>query len=218
MKLKCKIQLKYLSVIFSVAGITLLYFLSTLSQPVMIELCEIPEYEGKQVIVEGIVTEHHVTSYGSHIITLEDDNATTTVFVEEKTNVEYGDKIQATGKVQKYEGDWEIIVGNVRFVTIVQKWQNITIPLWQLAENPTKYDGLNVNVTGFIDAVYDTYFYLVDTEEEHSIIVFYARSGDNVFYPGQKVNVAATFTFDLEDFRYRLIVSEETHGIFTTNG
>lgn len=75
-----KMKLKYFSLIFSIAGIVLLYFLSTLTQPVLIELHEIPEYEGKQVIVEGIVTEHHVTSYGSQIITIANDNVTTTVF------------------------------------------------------------------------------------------------------------------------------------------
>ena len=214
-----KMKLKYFSLIFSIAGIVLLYFLSTLTQPVLIELHEIPEYEGKQVIVEGIVTEHHVTSYGSQIITIANDNVTTTVFVEEKTDVEYGDKIQVTGKVQKYKGDWEIVVSNVRFVNIIQKWQNITFPLWQLAENPTKYVGLNVNVTGRIDTVYDTYFYLVDSEEEHSIIVFYNPSEyNNSFYPGQKVHVAARFTFDEEDFRYKLEVSEEIHNISPSTG
>jgi len=212
-------KLKYFSLMFSIAGIILLYFLSTLTQPVLIELHEIPEYEGKQVIVEGIVTEHHVTSYGSQIITIANDNATTTVFAEGKTDVEYGDKIQVTGKVQKYKGDWEIVVSNVRFVNIIQKWQNITFPLWQLAENPTKYVGLNVNVTGRIDTIYDTYFYLVDSEEEQSIVVFYNPSEyNNSFYPGQKVHVAAKFTFDEEDFRYKLEVSEEIHNISPSTG
>lgn len=206
-------QLKYFSLIFSIAGIALLYFLSTLSQPVMIELYEIPEYEGKQVIVEGIVTEHHTTSYGSQIITIESDNATVIVFAEVETSVEYGDIIQATGKVQKYKGDWEIVVSNERFVKIVQKWSNITFPLWQLAENPAKYDGLNVNVTGLVDMVYDTYFYLIDSEEEHSVIVFYNPSEQVIVYPGQKVNVAARFSFDVEDLRYKLIISEDIHGI-----
>lgn len=211
-------KIKYFSIIFSIVGIIVLYFLSTLSQPVMIELNEIPEYEGKQVIVEGTVMEYHITSYGNQIITIENNNTTTIVFVEEETKAKYGDKIQATGKVQKYKGDWEIVVGDIRFVEIIQHWQNITMPLWQLAENPAKYEGLNINVTGYIDLVYDTYFYLVDMEEEHSIIVFYSHVEQNSIYPGQKVQVAARFMFDIESFRYKLEVSEETHGVFTTTG
>lgn len=213
-----KLQIKYFSLLFSIIGIILLYFLSTLSQPTMIKLSEIPEYEGKQVIVEGTITEHYTTSYGSQIITIEDDNITTTVFVEEIISIEYGDIIQVTGVVQRYKGDWEIVVDNERFVNIVKKWQNITMPLWQLAENPTKYDGLNVNVTGYIDMVYDDYFYLIDSDDEYSIIVYYTFQQYSDLYPGQKVNVAARFTFDVGDFRYKLEVSEETHGIFTAGG
>lgn len=82
----------------------------------MIELHEIPEYEGKQVIVEGIVTEHRITTYGGQIIeikNLDSENISKTiVFVEGETSVEYGDRIQATGTVQKYKDEWEIVVNN----------------------------------------------------------------------------------------------------------
>ena len=206
-------QLKHYSLLFSIVGIALLYFLSTLTQPIVIELSEISEYEDKQVTVEGIVTEHHITSYESQIIKIASNNATAIVFVEGTSDVEYGDKIQVTGKVQKYEGDWEIVVGNERFVAVLQKWQNITIPLWQIAENPVKYDGLNVNVTGYIDAVYDAYFYLVDTEGSYSVIVFYSSFEHDDIYSGQKVNVAAQFRYDGTDMRYKLEIFEETHGI-----
>jgi len=206
-------QLKHYSLLFSIAGIIILYFLSTLTQPIVIELSELPEYEDKQVTVEGVVAEHYITSYESQIIKIEGDNATAMVFVEEKSDVEYGDKIQVTGKVQKYKGDWEIVVGNERFVTILQKWQNISIPLWQIAENPVKYDGLNINVTGYIDAVYDAYFYLVDEEATHSIIVFYNSFEHGSVYSGQKVDIAAQFRYNPEDLRYKLDVMDETHGI-----
>lgn len=206
-------KLRYFSLIFSTLGIILLYFLSTLSQPTIIELSEIPKYEGKQVIAIGVVTEYYWATYGSQIITIENDNTTVTVFVEGLTSLEYGDIIQVTGIVQKYRNDWEIVVDNERFVKIVRRWSNVTSPLWQLAENPSRYDGLNVNVTGFVDMVYDNYFYLVDQEETHSIIVFYTPSGQDILHPGQKVNVAAKFYFDEEDLRYKLVVSEDIHCI-----
>jgi len=206
-------QLKHYSLLFSIAGILILYFLSALTQPVVIELSELSEYEDKQVTVEGIVTEHYITSYESQIIEIEGDNTTAMVFVEEKSDVEYGDKIQVTGKIQKYKGGWEIVVGNERLVTILQKWQNISIPLWQIAENPVKYDGLNINVTGYVDAVYDAYFYLVDEEATHSIIVFYNSFEYGSVYSGQKVDIAARFRYDPEDLRYKLDVIDETHGI-----
>ena len=164
------------------------------------------------------MTEHRVTNYGSQIITIEGDNASAIVFVEGKINVQYGDRIQAIGKAQKYKDDWEIVVGNERFVYVIQKWQNITIPISQLAEHSTTYKGLNVNVTGYVDMVYDTYFYLINQEETHSLIVFYNPSEQDTVYPGQKIYVAAKFDYDAKNLRYKLEICEEIHGIYLSVG
>ena len=212
-----KIQLKYFVVLLSVICITFLYFLSTLSQPIQIDLYQIPDYEGKQVIVEGTVTEHHLTSYGGHIIDIKDmnaDNSTSVIiFVEEATEVEYGDKIKATGKVQKYNDEWEVVVNNARFVEIVQKWSNITFPLWQLAENPSKYLGLNVNISGSIEREYESYFYLTDTNEEHSIVVYYDSSSFYNFSQGDYIWVKGKFLYDEENLRFVINVIDEKHSI-----
>ena len=207
-------KIKHIALVFSIVGILILYFLSTLAQPVTIEIHEMAEYEGKQVVVEGTVTDQRQTSYGSQIITIQDDNATATLFIEGTVEAQYGDKIQATGKVEKYKDEWEVIVNNMHFIKILQKWQNITIPLRQIAETPLKYEGLNVNVTGIIDMVYDAYFYLVDLEEEQTIVVFYKSSENITIYPGQKVSVAGKFSFDTDDFRYKLELFEDTHQIY----
>ena len=144
-------KLKYLSLLFSVVGILILYFLSELSQPPVIEIHKMPDYEGKQVIVDGIVKDHRVTKYGSQIITIENNNDTTTLFVEGITDVEYGDKIRVTGVAQKYKGGWELVINDKELLKILEKWCNISFPLWQLAENPTRYLNLNVNVTGYVE-------------------------------------------------------------------
>ena len=211
-------KIKYFCILFSIIGILLLYFLSLLSQPTMIKLADIPSYDGKQVIVQGITKEHHITTYGSQIITIEEDNITTIVFLEGQIPVEYGDLIQVTGLVQKYKGSWEIVVDNARFVYIVKKWNNISMPLWQIAENPNKYSGLNVNVSGYIDTIYDDYFYLTDLDGEHSIIVYYTSQDAFILNSSQKVNVAARFTYSLGDFRYKLEISEKAHGVFLADG
>jgi hypothetical protein len=87
------------------------------------------------------------------------------------------------------------------------------VPLWQLAENPTRYVGLNVNVTGFIDDVYDTYFYLADLEDKYSIIIFYNKIDISLFI-GQKACVLGVFLFDEETLRYKIEINQESHGIF----
>jgi len=211
-------KLKHLSVLFSIAGILFLYFISTLTQPILISLAEIPEYEDKQVIVEGTVTDYRDTTYGSQIITIVGDNASVCVFVEGSIEVEYGDTIQATGKVQKYNDEWEIVVNNERFVKIVQKWQNLSIPILQLAKNPTKYVGLNINVTGYVDMIYDSYFYLIDAEGELSLFISCNPSIYDAVVPGEQVNVAGQFIYKEEELRYTLIICKEIHGIFPSTG
>jgi len=210
-------ELKYFAIILSVACILFLYFLSTLSQPIMIDLHEIPDYEGKQVIVEGVVTEHRTTTYGGQIIEIKNldskNSSKTIVFVEGETPVEYGDRIQVTGTVQKYKGEWEIVVNNERFVKILRKWSNITFPLWQLAEDPNKYVGTNVNVTGFIDRKYAAYFYLVDSEEQYTVAVYYDSSRFYNFSQGDAVYVGARFVYDAETMRFVLSAKEEAHSI-----
>jgi len=211
-------KLKHLSVLFSIAGILFLYFISTLTQPVLISLAEIPEYEDKQVIVEGTVTDYQDTTYGSQIITIEDDNISVSVFIEGNIGVDYGDTIQATGKVQKYNDGWEIVVDNERLVNILQKWQNISIPILQLAKNPTKYVGLNINVTGHVDMIYDSYFYLIDADELYSLFVSCNPLLYGALNPGEPVNVAGQFTYNEEEIRYTLILCKEIHGVFSTTG
>ena len=206
-------KLKYFSLIFSVAGILILYFLSELSQPPAIEIHEIPDYEGKQVIVEGIVKDHRVTKYSSQIITIENNNTRIAVFVEGISDVEYGDKIQVTGEVQKYKEGWEIVSNDNRLVKMLEKWYNISFPLWQLAENPTKYLNLNVNVTGYVESISNAYFYLVDIEQKYSLIVFYKLSDNITIFSGQKVSVSGKFSFDEKNFKYQLEICEENHGI-----
>lgn len=210
-------ELKYFVIVLSFACIFFLYFLSTLNKPIMINLQEIQDYEDKTVTVEGVVKEHRVTKYGSQIIEIIDvdgeNHSNVIIFVEGETLVEYGDRIQVTGIVKKYEGEWEVVVNNPRFVKIIEKWSDISFPLWQLAENPNRYVGANVNVTGFIERVYSSYFYLVDSEEQYSIVVYYDSSKFSNLSQGVGVYVGGRFVYDEETLRFVLDVSEETHYI-----
>ena len=208
-----KMKLKHYSLIFSIVGIFVLYFLLKISPPPVINIYEIPKYEGKQIIVEGSVLEHHQTKYGSQIIKIENKNVTTTIFVEGKTEVEFGDKIQAIGEVQKYEGEWEIIVNSINQFKIIEKWGNRSFPLWQLAENPSKYIGLDINISGYVDYISNSYFYIIDFERKYSLIVFYTLVENITISPGQKINVFGQFLFDEENFRYKLELNKQTHSI-----
>jgi len=121
-----------------------LYFISTLTQPVLIEISDIENYENKLVTTQGLVKEYCYTNFGNQIIKLADNSSTVTIFSEDKFDLEFGDKIQITGKVQNYEDEWEIIVDNKRNICLIDKWMNVSMPIWQVAENlrrkvPKKY-------------------------------------------------------------------------------
>lgn len=210
-------RLKSLLIIFSVVGILILYLIPKISGPSIIWISEIPSYEGKQVTVIGVVTKSYLTKYGSQMITIKDNNSTTTVFVEGQVDVEYGDKIQVTGQVQKYNDDFEIVVNDNSFVKILEKWHNVSLPLWQLAQNPTKYLDLNVNITGYIESISNSCFYLADTEGKYSLIVSYLLTKNITILPGQKISVSGKFLFDEKTFRYKLEICDEKHGITFLN-
>jgi uncharacterized protein YdeI (BOF family) len=211
-------NLKYYSILFAIIGISVLYAMTLFSKPVVIELSKLPQYEGKQITTQGIVKNYYSTKYGNQMITIEDNNASATVFSEEEITVEYGDKIRVTGEVQKYNDCWEIIVNDKRSITIIQKWENISMPLWQIVQNPGRYEGLNVNVSGYVDSLYDDYFYLIDEKGDYSILVFYNSYEPEAVYPGQKVSVAGLFSFEKENFRYVLSICDRTHKISPAAG
>jgi hypothetical protein len=98
-------------------------------------------------------------------------------------------------------------------VKILQKWVNISAPIWQIAENPKKYVDTNINVTGAIDRIYESYFYLVDTNEEFSIVVYYDSSRFYNLSEGYTVCVCGRFVYDAATLRYVLETNLQSHYI-----
>lgn len=214
-------KFKYLIILIAIASLVALYFLSLVSHPVLISLSALPTYNGQQVIVQGVVTEYRTTTYGSQIITIRDmENSTNSValYIEGEVSVEYGDTVQAIGEVQQYKEQWEISVNNPQFVTILQKWNNQSFPLWQLAENPGKYLGTNVNVTGIVTQKYESSFSLTDSERKYSIDVSYDSSCPHQFSKDDSVAVAGRFLYETKTFQYVLKATESTHGIWKLEG
>jgi hypothetical protein len=202
-------QLKYLIIIFSVFGVIVLYGLSLLVQPILISLEELPDYEGKNVIVQGTVLHHSSTQFGSQFITICPVNITTNitqaiVFTEHPLTIHSGDIIQATGKVQQYKDDWEIMTSSEQDITILHHWENITTPLWELAEHPLWFTTININVTGMIDRLYDSYFYLIDETGSYNLFINYNTYEFPAVYEGQTVYVTGIFTYDQAQLRYQL--------------
>lgn len=207
-------NLKKLSLIFAVTGTLLLYFLSLLSKPVAIDLIEIPKYEGKKIITQGIVKEYFTTKYASQIITIQDENFSVIIYVDGITDVEYGDHISVIGEIQKYKEDWELMVGDKKNLQILEKWENISLPVRALSRQPLRYLDLNVNVSGFIDVIYNSFFNLVDLETNAVVPVYFDYYRGINISSGEKVIIFAKFLFDEQQLRYKLVLCNEKHGVF----
>ncbi len=206
-------KLKHYTVIFSIISIILLYFITTLVHPPFIELQKIQEYEGQKITTSGYVIKYYSNRYGNQIIEIEDNEETIKIFNNNgATDIEYGDLIQVTGRVQKYNDEWEIIVEDKKNIKTLQKWENNNHPIWEIAQNPVKYLNQNINVTGYVDLVYDDHFYLKDLKQNIFLMVLYNNSKS--LQTGKKICVLGRFLFDEKNLRYILNVSCKKHGVF----
>ncbi len=179
--------------LLAIAGIFLLYFISSLQKPVEIELEDLWKYNGKKVIVRGIVKNKI-----GNLFEISDGEARTKIYFD--GNIEYGDEIKAIGKVGEYGDEFVVYVDEIE---IINKWNKNVISLPYLAENYEKFVGLNVNLTGYIYSIYSKYFYLTDEYINYKIKVYYNETIN--FSKGDKVYVNALFLYNSKNFNFYLI-------------
>jgi len=210
-------KFKYLIILIAIGSLTGVYLLSLVSQPNHVSLSQLPIYNGQQVIVQGVVTDYRTTSYGSQLITIRDvQNCSSTVvlYLEGAYAVEYGDFIQATGEVQQYNKQWEISIDDPQLITILQKWNTHSFPLWQLALHPDRYKDTTVNVTGIATQKTDSSCTLTSTDGKYTINVIYHADCPHQFSKGDSVTVGARFVYDATNCCFLLSATEPIHGIW----
>ncbi len=208
-------KLNLVIILFSCICISILYAVSSLSQPTEIAIKDASRYEGQYVIIHGVVTRYTETTSGNQIITITDqqENATTLpVFVEGKKPLLYGDHIQVRGTLQKYKGSYELVVNNPEEITVIHRWNNITVPLQELARHPENYRGLHICVHGFVEQIMSDHFSITDERGTHFIAV-YSTNATYTFTSGDEILIGALFTYDTTLLRYILEVTKDEHYI-----
>ena len=201
-------QLKYFVVILALVSISLLYIISLNVQPIEINFEEFEIFEGREVILEGLVGDYSITSYGSQIINLRSLNQTLNVeipvFIESCSQADYGDIIQATGVIQKYHDSWELVVNSPNNVLVLRSWENCSYPLKILAQNPEKYIGCNIQCTGLIERIYDSFCYILDSSHEYSLAVYFDEYEYQNISEGEVKKFMGRFSYDEQTLRYIL--------------
>ncbi len=214
-------KFKYFVIFLSILSLVALYGISILSQPEEVSLSELSDYDGQQVHVQGIVTTYRETTFGAQLITLRDpydEFVSALLYIEGSVSVEFGDTIQAIGQVQRYKDQWEIMVSNPQLVTIIQKWGDTSFPLWQLAEHPTRYLDININVTGIITKKQQATFILSDPTETYFLDVTCSSYDSSLFSNGDSVAVAGRFIYEARTLRFIIQLTEANHGIIKLGG
>lgn len=211
-------KFKYLILYVALVSLALLYILSLFLSPIQISMRNVSEYSGQKVAIHGIVTAYRTTSFGSQLITLRDvenDTGSVVVYLEGEISIEYGDMIQVVGEVQRYKDQWEVMVSNPQFISILQKWNNQVYPLWELAEHPTRYLDTNVNVTGIITQKQTESFILADETKKYFLHVSCNAVSCASFSDDDAVAVAGRFIYDSSSFRYIVQVTEQNQKILS---
>ncbi len=205
-----KIPVKYLTLFISVIGVILLYTLSLFQQPIILSSVQsIGDYEGKEVTLEGIILEYQTTKYDNQLITLQCNSTQLTVFSEKPISIHIGDLLQATGKIEKYKDSWELILSNPKATRIIEKWQNRTIQIKDLASHPEDYLQVPINISGYVDLKYEDLIYLRDYSNNYTIPLI--PSNNSIPSTGTSIYVHAMLTYDPANLRYILTNCNNLH-------
>lgn len=214
-------KFKYLVLLSAIISLGVLYGVSLISQPEQVLLSSLSYHDGQQVIIQGIVTDYRTTTFGNQLITLREsitEGSSAVLYIEGAVSVEFGDKIQAIGKVQRYKDQWEVMVNDPQSVTIVEKWENHICPLWQLAKHPERYCDTNIVVHGILTQKQTSSFVLTDTTQTYFLDVTCEHSHLSSFSNGDTIAVAGRFIYEPHVLCFILTLSEQNHQLSTLEG
>ncbi|MEM2715895.1 MAG: hypothetical protein QW762_04220, partial [Candidatus Thermoplasmatota archaeon] len=175
---------------------------SLLDKPVEINPDEFYKYNGEKVKVRGIVRNKI-----GNLIEITNYDARGLIFYEKNDEINYGDEIEAIGKVGEYGNEF-ILYAN--FLKIFKKWDEDTISLPYLLENYEKYVNSNINVTGYIYSVSKSYFYLTDDLVDYKIKVYCENLS---LEKGDKVFVKGFFYYDAPQASFFIKINQPYHEV-----
>jgi len=197
------IPLKYLILVFAIFGVILLYTFSLYQQPIILtSIASLKDFEGKEVTLSGTILDYSTTNYGSQLITIQSNSTQLTIFSDTILPCRVGDEIKATGTIQEYKNSWELILSNPKAATIISTWKNKTTTIKQIAEHPKDYINIPLNISGYIDILYDNIIYIKDNSSQYTVPLI--PPSKSIPKPGDNVYVHAELSYDPTHLRYIL--------------
>ncbi len=107
-------KLYFLSVLFSVIGLGIMYATSIYVEPPKVEVGSIDaSWNGKPVILEGEVKDYSNVSSNIFIDLKDSTGRITVLMFESSIRLSEGDRIRTVGNVELYRGKVEVIADNI---------------------------------------------------------------------------------------------------------
>lgn len=197
-------------IIFSLLGVCILYGISVFVTPPFVPLDEVALHEGSVIRTRGVITDFSITESGNVLMKIEGNQTELPIFVNsgdgrsELLNLSYGDEIEVEGRVEVYQGEYELVVsGNA--IKRVTQGSNISF-VSQIAVHPEEYEGRKLQVVGYAEDVYQRVFYLRDETGEYRMRVKLMATDIPIseLHEGDKIIAEGVFSYDAQNMRYEL--------------
>lgn len=220
-------KVEHFAIIFLIFGIIVLYFLSLASKPAYVEdYSDLDKYEGKAVILKGIVLDYDTTTYGETILTVlepKDLESTLKIVIESGSgNFSIGDIIRAKGTVLRISEDMlELVVINRKDIETVGRWHHHRLSIPELAHrlehHPQEFLHLPVELTGYLK--YEprqpiTNLRMTEHPNEgfYSVKVEIPKSEQNIgeLHKGDLVSINVSIIYNENNFEYKLVLKNLT--------
>lgn len=225
-----------IATVLSFAGVLGLYFYSSSVQPIQVQIGDIGIGDAGGVVrTSGHIMDLSQTSGGDVVLELVDyrDGASLIVYIPQNVFSVFGEKdalitgaeIEATGEVQEYQDEMELVVDSADDLRIIQYSNENDLTIEILAENPELFIGLEVTVHGQIQNIVVERFWnqgrLVDatifqlrysgkyTNYTMNCVLF-GKDVTNNFHQGQLARFTGTFEYYEKEAKYRIVSEEMT--------
>lgn len=193
-------------VIFSLLGICILYGVSLLVVPPYVPLDEVAQHESAYIRTTGIISDLRVTESGTMRMNLRKNQTELLVFVKSteagknELDLRYGDEIEVEGRVNMYQGEYEIIAPITGIKKLTRGYVNISF-VSQIAMYPEQYEGTRISVVGYADDIFKRVFYICDGNSMRvvtgDIPIHELQKGDKIIADGILVYNPDTMRYEL---------------------
>ena len=196
-------------VIFSLLGVCCLYVVSLLVVPPYVPLDEAALHETAFIRTKGVITDLSVSASGNMYMNIRENQTELLVLINsadgeaEELDLCYGDEIEVEGRVQLYNGRYEIIAPITGIKKLLRGRSNISF-VSQIAMRPEAYVGTRISVVGYADDIFKRVFYLGDAKGRYRMRVVVDDIPLSELQKEDKIIADGIFVYNPENMRYEL--------------